>query len=179
MHPMLVIAVPLVLIIVGMVLNSIGLSFDQPPSSPEQDPAKQLAAERESFRQFFDRQRSRAMKRQKRTGQYGWLILLVTIGAFIWLYVDTVNKAALSNRVASLQTLGSQEGKDMVLSLTLSDGSNVKYLVKLPQPDKSTVAAKEPITKETISSWELEKLGTALSVGDNPLPLGVALKIAN
>jgi hypothetical protein len=138
-----------------------------------------LAAERESFRQFFDRQRSRAIKRQKRTGQYGWLILLVTIGAFIWLYVDTVNKAALSNRVASLQTLGSQEGKDMVLSLTLSDGSNVKYLVKLPQPDKSTVAAKEPITKETISSWELEKLGTALSVGDNPLPLGVALKIAN
>jgi hypothetical protein len=83
MHPMLVIAVPLVLIIVGMVLNSIELSFDQPPSSPEQDPAKQLAAERESFRQFFDRQRSRAIKRQKRTGQYGWLILLVTIGAFI------------------------------------------------------------------------------------------------
>lgn len=103
----------------------------------------------------------------------------MTIGAFIWLYVDTVNKAALSNRVASLRTLGSQEGKDMVLSLTLSDGSNVKYLVKLPQPDKSTVAAKEPVTKETISSWELEKLGTALSVGDNPLPLGVALKIAN
>jgi hypothetical protein len=32
MHPMLVIAVPLVLIIVGMVLNSIGLSFDQPPA---------------------------------------------------------------------------------------------------------------------------------------------------
>jgi len=26
-------------VIVGMVLNSIGLSFDQPPSSPEQDPA--------------------------------------------------------------------------------------------------------------------------------------------
>ena len=32
MHPMLIVAIPLVLVIVGMVLNSIGLSFDQPPS---------------------------------------------------------------------------------------------------------------------------------------------------
>jgi hypothetical protein len=32
-RPILVIAVPLVLMIVGMVLNRIGLSFDQPPSS--------------------------------------------------------------------------------------------------------------------------------------------------
>ncbi len=39
MHPMFIVAIPLVLVIVGMVLNSIGLSFDQPPSSPEQDPA--------------------------------------------------------------------------------------------------------------------------------------------
>ena len=35
MNPLLVIAIPLVLVIVGMVLNSIGLSFDQPASSPE------------------------------------------------------------------------------------------------------------------------------------------------
>jgi len=53
-----------------MVLNSIGLSFDQPPSSPEQDPAKKLAAEREAYRQFFHRQRVGALKRQKRIGQY-------------------------------------------------------------------------------------------------------------
>jgi hypothetical protein len=45
-----------------MILNTIGLSFDQPPSSSGQDPTKRLAAERESFRQFFDRQRARAMK---------------------------------------------------------------------------------------------------------------------
>jgi hypothetical protein len=45
MHPLLIIAVPLALIIIGMVLNSFDLSFDQPPSSPEQDPAKRLAAE--------------------------------------------------------------------------------------------------------------------------------------
>ena len=179
MHPLLVIAVPLVLILIGMILNSFDLSFDQPPSSPEQDPTKRLAAERETYRQFFDRQRGRALKRQKRVGQYGWLLLVASIGAFIWLYVDTLNKAALSNRVAALQTLGSQEGKQMVLSLTLADGSNVKYLVKLPQSDKAQQAVKEAVTKETISSWELEKLGTALSLGDNALPLGVALKISN
>jgi len=33
MNPMFIVAIPLVLVIVGMVLNSIGLSFDQPPSS--------------------------------------------------------------------------------------------------------------------------------------------------
>lgn len=180
MHPLLVVAVPLALIFLGMILNSIGLSYDQPPSSPEQDPVKKLTAERESFRQFFDRQRSRALKRQKRVGQYAWLLILATIGSFIWLYVDTVGKTTISNRIASLQTLGSQEGKDLVLSLTLSDGSNVKYLVKLPQADaKPVAAAKETVAKETVSSWELERLGTALSIGDHALPIGVALKIAN
>ena len=180
MNPILVIGVPLVLIILGMILNSIGLSFDQPPSSSEQDPAKRLAAEREAFRQFFDRQRSRAMKRQKRVGQYAWLLMLATIGSFIWLYVDTVGKTTISNRIASLQTLGSQEGKDLILSLTLSDGNNVKYLVKLRQADQIPQSAgKEAVAKETVSAWELEKLGTALSIGDNALPLGVALKISN
>jgi hypothetical protein len=179
MHPLLVIAVPLALIIIGMIVNSFDLAFDQPPSSPEQDPAKRLSAEREAYRQFFDRKRHQAIKRQKRVGQYGWLLLVVTVGAFIWLYVDTSHKAVLSNRVAALQTLGSQEGKQMVLSLTLADGSNVKYLVKLPEADKMPEAVKAAVAKETISSWELEKLGTALSLGDNPLPMGIALKISN
>ena len=96
MHPLVVIAAPLMLIIIGMILNSIDLVFDQPPSSPEQDPTKKLAAESEAYRQFFDRKRHQALKRQKRVGQYGWLLLIVTIGAFIWLHVDTLNKAALS-----------------------------------------------------------------------------------
>jgi hypothetical protein len=178
MHPLLVVGIPLVLIILGMVLNSIGLSFDQPPSSPEQDPAKRLAAEREAYRQFFDRQRTRAMKRQQRVRQYAWLLMIATIGSFIWLYVDTVNKTVVSNRVATLQTLGSQEGKEMVLSLTLSDGSNVKYLIKPPEADKLKAVTNEAVATEKISSWELEKLGTALSIGNTPLPLGVALKIA-
>jgi hypothetical protein len=100
------------------------------------------------------------------------------IGAFIWLYMDTVSKTSFSSRIAGLQTLGTEEGKQMVLSVTLSDGNNVKYLVKLPQADKLEAAAKQSVSKEKVSSWELEKLGTALSIGDNSLPLGIALKIS-
>jgi len=102
MNPLLVVAVPLALIVLGMVLNSIGLSFDQPASSPEQDAGKRLVAEREIYRQFFDRQRGRAIKRQKRVGQFGWLLMVATIGSFIWLYMDTVSKTSLSNQIASL-----------------------------------------------------------------------------
>jgi hypothetical protein len=180
MHPFFIVAVPLGLIFLGMILNSIGLSFDQPPSSAEQDPTRKLAIEREAFRQFFDRQRSRALKRQQRVGQYAWLLLLVTIGSFIWLYVDTVGKTTLSNRMAALQTIGSEEGKELVLSVTLSDGNNVKYKVKPPLDGKSSEAnTKNAVAKETVSSWELEKLETVLSVGDIAMPLGVALKVSN
>ena len=178
MNPLLVIAIPLGLVILGMILNNFGPSFADPPSSQEQDPAKRLAAERESYRKFFDRQRSQFMKRQKRVGQYGWLLMAAFIAAFIWLYADTVSKTSLSTRIAGLQTLGTEEGKQMVLSVTLSDGNNVKYLIKLPQADKLEVAAKEEVKIEKVSTWELERLGTALSTGDNPLPLGVALKIS-
>jgi hypothetical protein len=178
MNPLLIIAIPLGLVILGMILNGFGLSFAYPPTSQEQDPAKRLAAEKETYRKFFDLQRTQSMQRQKRVGQYGWLLMAAFIGAFIWLYADTVNKTSLSSRIAGLQTLGTEEGKQMVLSVTLSDGNNVKYIVKLPQADKLEPAAKEGIAKEKVSSWELEKLGTALSIGDNSLPLGVALKIS-
>jgi len=180
MHPIFIVLIPLVLIVVGMVLNSIGLSFDQPPSSAEQDPTKRLTAERDSFRQFFDRQRTAVMKRQQRVGQYSWLLLIATIGSFIWLYNYTVDKTVGLNRIASLQTLGAQEVKDLVLSVTLIDGSNVKYVIKLPAADqKADPKAKEAVSTEKVSSWEMEKLTTALSIGDSALPLGVALKISN
>ena len=179
MNPVLIIAVPLGLVILGMILNSWDLGFNQPPSSSEQDPVKKLTAEKESYRKFFDQQRSRSVKRQKRVGQYGWLVMASFIGAFIWLYADTVNKTSLSTQIAGLQTLATEEGKQMVLSVTLSDGNNVKYLIKLPQADKLQTAAKEaPASSEKVSSWEIERLGTALSTGDNPLPLGVALKMS-
>lgn len=180
MNPLLIIAIPLALVILGMILNSTGLSYDQPSSSPEQDPIKKLTAEKESYRKFFDLQRSRSLKRQKRVSQYSWLVMAAFIGAFIWLYMDTVEKTSLATRIAALQTLGTEEGKQMVLSVTLSDGNNVKYLVKLPQADKlEATVKKEPVAVERVSSWELERLGTALSVGDNPLPLGMALKISH
>jgi hypothetical protein len=180
MNPLLIIAIPLGLVILGMILNSIGLAYDQPPSSQEQDPAKRVAAEKETYRKFFNLQRSRSITRQKRVGQYGWLVMAAFIGAFIWLYTDTVNKTSLSSRIAALQTLGTEEGKQMVLSVTQSDGNNVKYLIKLPQADKleATAKAKEGVTIEKVSSWELERLGTALSIGDNPLPMGIALKMS-
>jgi hypothetical protein len=178
MNPLLIIAVPLGLVILGMILNSWDLGFNQPPSSTEQDPVKRLTAEKESYRKFFEQQRSRSVKRQKRVGQYGWLVMASFIGAFIWLYTDTVSKTSLSTRIAGLQTLATEEGKQMVLSVTLSDGNNAKYLIKLPQADKLQGAAKEAPAIEKVSSWEIERLGTALSTGDNPLPLGVALKIS-
>ena len=179
MNPVLIIGVPVGLLIMGMILNSLDLGYNQPPSSPEQDPLKRLTAEKESYRKFFDEQRSRSVKRQKRIGQYAWLVMASFIGAFIWLYSDTVTKTGLSNRVASMQTLATEEGKQMVLSLTLADGNNVKYLIKLPEADKLQAGAKEVPSTEKVSSWELEKLGTALSTGDHPLPLGVALKISH
>ena len=130
MNPLLMVAIPLGLVIVGMVLNSIGLSFDQPPSSAEQDPAKRAAAEGEAYRRFFDLQRSRAVTRQKRIGQYAWLLMVAIIGSFIWLYMYTVKKTTAATQIAALQTLAKEEGKEMVLSVTLKDGSNVKYLIK-------------------------------------------------
>ena len=177
MNPLLIIAVPLGLVILGMILNSLDLGYNQPPSSAEQDQVKKLTAEKESYRKFFEQQRSRSLKRQKRVGQYAWLIMASFVGAFIWLYTDTVSKTSLSSRIAGLQTLATEEGKQMVLSVTLSDGNNVKYLIKLPQADK-LVAAKEATANEKVSSWEIERLGTALSTGDNVLPLGVALKMS-
>ena len=180
MNPLLLIAIPVGLVTLGMILNSFGLSFAYPPTSQEQDPAKRMAAEKESYRKFFDLQRTQSMKRQKRVGQYGWLLMAAFIGAFIWLYTDTVNKTSLSSRIAGMQTLATEEGKQMVLSVTQSDGTNVKYLIKLPQADKlaETTKAQEAVTKEKVSSWELERLGTALSIGNNSLPNGIALEMS-
>ncbi len=177
MNPLLIVAIPLVLIILGMVLNSLKIGSDQPQSPSEQDRAKRLAAEREMYREAFYNQRERALKRQKRVGQYAWLLVFATIACFIWLYADTVKKTTLSNRIAALQTLGTEEGKQEVLSVTLLDGDNVKYLIK---PDKTVdTAAAAAAAKEKVSSWEVDDLATALSSGESTLPLGVSLKIAN
>ncbi len=179
MHPLLIVAIPLVLVIVGMILNSIGLSFDQPPSSAEQDPAKRAAAEGETYRRFFDLQRKRAVARQKRVGQYAWLLMAAIIGSFIWLYMYTVNKTTATTQIAALQTMQTEEGKETVLSITLKDGSNVKYLIKASQAGSTDAATKESISKGKVSSWDMAQSGTAVSIGESPLPLGVALKVSS
>jgi hypothetical protein len=107
------------------------------------------------------------------------LLMAATIGSFIWLYMYTVNKTTVVTQVAMLQTLPTEEGKETVLSVTLKDGSNVKYLIKPPQADTLETAKKEGISKEKVSSWEMSQLRTASNLGENPLPLGVVLKIAN
>jgi hypothetical protein len=179
MHPMVIVAIPLVLVIVGMVLNSIGLSFDQPPSSAEQDPAKRAAAEAETFRRFFDTQRKQAVKRQKRIGQYAWLLIIAIIGSFIWLYNYTVNKTAATSQMATLQTMPMEDGKEMVLSVTLKDGSNLKYRIQSPAAATLDAATKEGVSKQKVSSYDMEQSGTVLSIGESPLPLGVALKVSS
>jgi hypothetical protein len=50
--------------------------FDQPPSSAEYDPAKRAAAERDAYRRFFDLKRKQTMLRQKRVGEYAWLLIV-------------------------------------------------------------------------------------------------------
>jgi hypothetical protein len=179
MHPILIVAIPLVLVIVGMVLNSIGLSFDQPPTSVEQDPAKRAAAEGEAYRRFFDLQRRRAVTRQKRVGQYAWLLMFAIIGSFIWLYLYTAKQITATTQIATLQTLPTEDGKETVLSLTLKDGSNVKYLIKPPPAETLEAAKKDGISKQKVSSYEMEQSGTALSIGESPLPPGVALKVSS
>ena len=177
MNPLFIVAVPLGLVLIGMMLNRTGLSFDQPPSSNEQDPEKRAAAEKEDYRRFFDRQRIRAVTRQNRVGQYAWLLMFAIIGSFIWLYMYTVNKTTVATQIATLQTLPTEEAKEMVLSLTLKDGSNVRYLIKSPGADVLEAARKEGMSTGKVSSWETSQLRTAFNVGENPLPLGIAVKI--
>jgi hypothetical protein len=146
MNPMFIVAIPIVLVIIGMVLNGMGLSFDQPPTSSEQDPAKRRAAELDAYRRFFDQQRKQAVKRQTRVGQYAWLLMAAIIGSFIWLYMYTVDQTSLATQIATVQTLPTEEGKETVLSITLKDGSNVKYLIKAPTAEILEASKKDGIS---------------------------------
>jgi len=195
MNPLLIISIPLVLMALGMILNSFRLSFDQPASSPEQDPTKRMAAEKQAYRDLFNFQKDRSLKRQKRVGQCAWLVLVAIVASSGWLYLDTVNKTTASKEVVAIHTLPVVESKDIVLSLTLGDGGNVQYLIKSPVVNlavsdgtntqyikspkaEADVAAKEGLSKEAVQNWRLTSLGTALSIGDVKVPLGIALNIS-
>ena len=178
MSPLLVIAIPLALVIIGMILNNGGRTFDQPESSPEQDPVKRLEAERQTYRRFFDLQRTRFLKRQKRVGQYAWLVLVVFAVSLGWMYSNAVKRTKASSQIAAIRTLQAEEGKELILSVTLRDGDNVKYLVK---SEKAAASGDNTngFSKESVSAWEVSTLRTAVNVGDGLLPLGVTLKIPN
>ena len=196
MNPLLIISIPLVLITIGMILNSFRLSFDQPGSSPEQDPSKRMAAEKQAYRDLFNFQKARSLKRQKRVGQCAWLVLVAIVASSGWLYLDTVNKTTASKQVVAIQTLPVVESKDLVLSLTLGDGGNVQYLLKSPvlnlavsdgtntqyvkssKAEASGAAAKAELSIEAVPNWRLTSLGTAMSIGSAKMPLGIALNIS-
>ena len=55
------------------------------------------------------------MKRQTRVGQYGWLLMIAIIGSFIFLCIYAVNKTTVATQVATLKTVATEEGKEMVL----------------------------------------------------------------
>jgi len=178
MNPVFIIAVPLVLVFAGMVWNSIGLSYDQPPSSPEPDLAKRAAAEGDAYRRFFDTKRKQSLSRQKRIGQYSWLLVVAFIGSFIWLYNYTVTKTTAATQIATLQTQAMEEGKELVLSVTLKDGSSAKYRIKAPTAEALAAATKEGVSKQKVSSYDLEQSGTISNFGEAPLPLGIAMKVS-
>jgi hypothetical protein len=124
------------------------------------------------------------------------LVLVAFVVSSTWFYLDTVAKTIASKQIAAIQTLPVVDSKDVVLSLTLSDGNNIQYLVKsptltmtlsdrtdtqyikLPKAETPGVSAKEGLSNKAVEAWQLTSLGTALSIGDVGVPLGIALNIS-
>jgi hypothetical protein len=177
--PVSVVAIPLTLILIGIVLNSIQVVHDQPEYSLEADPTNKLAAERQANSHFFYLQRARILKRQKRIGQYSWMVLGVVIASSWLLYSDAVKATTVSKQISAIQTLPVAGQKEAVLSLTLSDGSKTQYLVKAMDSRSSISAVADEHAKEAIQNSPLTSLGTAVNDGDAAVPLGIALRIAN
>ncbi len=167
------------LIIIGILLNSFHIVHDQPTFSFEEDPTHKLAAERQANYHFFKLQRARLLKRQKRVGQYGWLLLAVFIASSWFLYSDAVRATTVSKQISSIQTFAVADSKDGVLSLTLSDGSNVKYVVKVSEPYTAQSPKRAEHSTEILQNWQLASAGRAVNVGDAKVPLGIALRMSN
>ncbi len=68
----------------------------------------------------------------------------------------------------------------MVLSITLKEGSNVKYLLKPPTDANSEAITinKDGISNQKVSSYEIS-LSTAFNLGESPLSPGMAVKVSN
>ena len=177
MSPLAVIAIPIALIIIGIVLNSLHIVHDQPQYSLEADPTHKLAAERHANYQFFHLQRTRILQRQKTVGRYSWLVLIVFIASAWFLYFDTVKATTVSKQISMIQTFAKDDGTDAVLALTLADGSGVQYRLKATESQRVTAAKTAAQPKPEIENWQPESLKTAVNIGDVNVPLGIALKI--
>lgn len=174
---LLVISVPMALIFIGIALNSLRIVHEQPQFSLEEDPVHKLAAERRANYHFFHLQRARMLKRQKRVTQYSWLVLGLFVASSWWSYADAVKVTSESKQIRSLETLAVAGSDEAVLSLTLGDGSTAQYRIKAPESQaRSRTLTSDP--KETLHSWQLASVGTALDVGDAVVPSGMALKIS-
>ena len=179
MNPLLVIAIPIVLTMIGIALNSFYVVHDQPEYSLEADPIDKLAAERQANSRYFFLQRARILKRQKRVGQYGWLVLAVFIASASFLYSETVKVTTVSKQISAIRTFAADDRKGAVLSVTLGDGSSVQYLVKAAEVQQVKTPKTNELPKEMVQNFRLASLKTAVNVGDAKLPLGIALEIAN
>jgi len=167
------------LIIIGIVLNSLHIVHDQPAYSLENDPVNKLAAERQANYHFFFLQRARMLKRQKRIGQYSWLVLGVVVASSWLLYSDAVKATTVSKQISAIQTLPVSGSKEAVLSLTLSDGSRTQYLVKATEPRSAISVMTDEQAREAIQNAQLTSLGTVINDGTATVPLGLALRITN
>jgi hypothetical protein len=176
--PLAIIVIPFALILVGIVLNSFHIVHDQPAFSLENDPAFKLAAERQAHSRFFQLQRQRFLRRQTRVGQYGWLVLAVFITSSWFLYSDAVKVTAHSKQVSAIQTFAGSSENETVLSLTLSDGSNARYVLKTAEPRQMQAAKGAVRSSDIDKNFQLASVGTAVSVGSATVPLGMALNIS-
>lgn len=178
MSPLSIIVIPFTLILVGIMLNSFHIVHDQPAFSFEEDPAHKLAAERQAHSRFFQLQRQRLLRRQTRVGQFGWLVLAVFITSSWFLYSDAVNVTTQSKQVSAIQTFAGSNDNETVLSLTLIDGSNARYVLKPSVLQRMQVAKGAARSSDISENFQLVSLGTAVSVGNAPVPLGMALNIS-
>jgi len=90
-----------------------------------------------------------------------------------------VRATTVSKQISAIQTFAVAESKEAVLSLTLSDGSNVKYVVKASEPYTAQLPKQAAHSAEILQDWQLASAGTAVNVGDAKVPLGIALRISN
>ena len=179
MSPLFVVIIPLALTMIGIMLNSFHIVHEQPAYSLDEDPVDELAAERQANFHFFQLQRARTLKRQKRVSRYVCFILAVFIGSAGWLYSATVKTTTMSKQISAIETLAVADSKETVLSLTLGDGSHVQYLVKAPETPSANAPTIEEPARQNIQKWQLANLGTAINSGDARLPMGIALKMSH